>query len=199
MQPQSPPPNQPYDFIFKEPGKTSKKLLPNLSGPLLVLIVAVIITILIVIVSVLFLGKSKTGTTDLVEVLGRAQEISRVNTLEQTQLKDPNALDLLATTQIALSSEQSELNSYAKTNKIKVDSKKLAIYKNLQTDSQLQTAAQNNNLDSAYSSYLKQALQSYSDALAKAYQNTKKTDLKTILHNDYVSTQTLLGNPPKSP
>lgn len=172
--------------------------MPSFSGPVLILLVAVAATVLLIIVSALFLGKSKTSTTDLIDVLGRAQEISRVNTLEQSQISDPAALDLLATTQTALSSEQTDINSYAKAHKIKLNPKKLAAYQNNQTDSTLKTSTQNNNLNSAYISYLNQALQDYSNSLGKAYQDTKMVELKNILAAAYTSTQTLLGNPPKS-
>lgn len=198
MQPQSPSSDKSYNFIFNETQKTKRSLVPNMSGPVLILVIAVGLIVLLILISVLFLGKGKTSSTDLVEILGRAQEINRVNTLEQQQLKDPNTQGLLATTQVVLTSQQTELNGYAKAHKIKVDAKKLATYQNSQTDAQLQTAAQNNNLDSAYSTYLKQALQSYSGSLAKAYQDSKDNSFKATINSAYISTQTLLGNPPKS-
>ena len=198
MQPQSPSPDRPYDFIFKEGQKPKRSLVPNMSGPVLVLVTIVVLMILTVIASTLFLGKNKTSTSGLTAVLGQAQEIGRVNILEQPLLKDPTTIDMLATSQAALTSEQNEINTYAKAHKIKIDSKKLAAYKNTQTDAVLATAAQNNNLDSAYTTYLKQALNNYSTSIVNAFQTYKQTDLKLILKGAYNSTQTLLGNPPKA-
>jgi len=169
-----------------------------MSGPVLALLAGVVLIILTIIISTLLLGKNKASTTGIVELIGRAQEINRINTLEQQQIKDASTADLLATTQVVLTSEQNQLNSYAKTHKIKINPKKLDTYKNAQTDAQLQTAAEANTLDSAYATYLKQALSEYSDSLSRAYQSTKKADLQAILKEAYASTQTLLGNPPKS-
>lgn len=198
MQPQASPPLNPYDFLAEQEQKTKKSILPNMSGPILVLAAVAVLIILTIIASALFLGKNKSSTTGIIEVMGRAQEINRINTLEQQQIKDASTADLLATAQIALTSEQNQLSGYAKTHKIKINPKKLATYMNSQTDAQLQTAAQSNTLDSAYTAYLKQALNDYSASLSSAYQNTKKTELQAILKDAYVSTQTLLGNPPKS-
>lgn len=198
MQPQASPPANPYDFLAEQEQKTKKSLLPNMSGPMLVLAAVAVLIILTIIASALFLGKNKSSTTGIIEVIGRAQEINRINTLEQQQIKDASTADLLATAQIALTSEQNQLSVYAKAHRIKISPKKLEIYKNSQTDAQLQTAAQSNTLDSAYAAYLKQALNEYSDSLNNAYQNTKKVELQAILKDAYVSTQTLLGNPPKS-
>jgi hypothetical protein len=198
MQPQAPPPANPYDFLLDQEQKPKKSLLPNMSGPVLVLGAGIVFIILIIIISALFLGKNKTSSGTILEVIGRAQEISRINTLEQPQLKDAATADLLATAQLALISEQTQLNDYAKTHKIKINPKKLEIYQNSQTDAQLHAAAQSNTLDSAYKAYLQQALNEYSDSLGKAYQGTKKPELQAILKEAYNSTQTLLGKPPKS-
>src|SRR3989344_7298258 len=97
--------------------------------------------------------------------MANAQEISRVSTLAQQQAKDANTKDLATTTAAVLSSQEQELRSYLKTNKVKVDTKKLAAKLDKNTDKQLTAALQNNNYEQVYHDYLRTSLASYQTAL----------------------------------
>ncbi|MDB5161129.1 MAG: hypothetical protein JWO96_509 [Candidatus Saccharibacteria bacterium] len=193
MQPQEPI-KPSYDFILKDQQKSASRPLSNLPMPVLVVAAVVILMILLIIFGSL-LGSKKAKTTGLTDVLGRAQEITRVNTLQQGALKDPTNLGLEATSQSGLTSDQTQLKKYMSSHKIKVDAKKLASYQNKNTDTQLAGAAQNNNLDTAYLTYLRQALADYAGALKTAYAGTNDSGAKVILQDSYNSTQTLLSSP----
>ena len=193
------PPNQPqgnYDFIFKDQPKPKRGLgIGNLSKPVIFIIAAIILIIVIVVVGTLLGGKKAKGGTDLTAVLGQAQEINRINTLESSQISDPATLDLLTTAQSALTSEQVQLKKIATSQKINFDTKKLTDFQNKNTDSSLQAAAQNNNLNSAYLSYLKTAMTGYKNSLSSTYGNSSSSQLKAALKDAYDSTQTILASP----
>jgi hypothetical protein len=195
MQPQEPGTGKPsYDFIFNEGTKQTGRKLPKLSGPLLWIAIAVVLIVVIIIFGTL-LGGKKAKTTGLTDVLGKAQEITRVNALEQAQLNDAVAVGLMTTSQSVLTSDQVQLKKYMTDHKIKVDPKKLATYQNKDTDTQLTAAAQNNNLPVAYISYLRRALTDYANTLSTAYSGTSDQGTKTILKAAYDSSQTLLASP----
>jgi hypothetical protein len=108
--------------------------------------------------------------------------------------QNPDTKGLAVTTEAALSSDQAQLASYLGKNGVKVSSKSLAIYTDKTVDAQMQTAAQNNSLDSAYAAYLKKALMDYENRLSTVYPTVSVT-AKNILHTAFVSTQTLLAAP----
>jgi hypothetical protein len=195
MQPEKGP-NPRYDFIMKDAKAPKRSLLPS-GNPAMLLAAGVVLILLIILVAGILLGgKGNKGTTGLVDALGKAQEINRVTTAQQPNLKDPNTTALAATAQATVASEQTQINKYLTGRKVKIDKKKLATYQNKTTDSQLAAALQTNSLDAAYSAYLKGALADYAQSLKDAYSATTNTSAKAILQNAYASTQTLLSSPP---
>ena len=157
--------------------------------------VVILILLLIVIYGVISGSKGSKGATAIIDSLGKAQEISRVTTAQATNLKDPNTLAIAATTQAAVGSEQTQLNKFLVSHKVKVDKKKLALYQNKNTDSQMATALQTNSLDSAYLTYLKGALNDYSQSLKTSYSSTTSASARAIQQDAFDSTQTLLSSP----
>jgi hypothetical protein len=195
MQPeQAPPPD--YNFILQDKPQPKKSLLPGAPKVLVYGAGAVIVILIFILFFGLLFGKKNTGSADMMEAIGRSQEISRVTEAQSQKLKDPTTLSVASTTQASMTSEQSEMSSWLAKRKIKAEPKKLAIYKNSATDDQMQQAAQNNNLDSAYRSYLQKALADYAATLSKAYRATSSPTAKTILKESFDSTQTLLSAPP---
>jgi hypothetical protein len=102
---------------------------------------------------------------------------------------------LSATTQATLDSQQNELGSYLSKTNVKYGQKELAVKTNPATDTQLETAAQNNSLDDAYAQYLKSSLSAYSISLSATYKSTDSASLKSALQAAYDSVQTLLNSP----
>jgi hypothetical protein len=192
MQPeQAPPPD--YNFILQDKPQPKKSLMPNMPKAVLFGGGAVVAILVLILVFGLIFGKKSTGTTDMLEALGRGQEISRVTAAQSQKLKDQTALSIASTTQASLTSEQSEISSWLAKRKVKTDPKKLTIYSDTSTDALLQQAAQNNNLDAAYLSYLQKALSDYSNTLARAYAASSSPTAKAILKESFNSTQTLLS------
>ena len=196
MQPQSPNPQ--YDFILKDPQAPKRgfnlPLFPNLPGPAKIILASVLgLFVVVILYSVIFGGKA-TNAQQMTDAMGRAQEINRVSKLVAQQSNDPDTQGLAATTQIAMASEQFQLNSYLKSHKIKTSPKQLTKYLNKNTDAQLQSAAQNNNIPAVYASYLKKNLGLYQAILLSANKGASKT-VSAILRDAFNSTKTLLASP----
>ena len=206
MQPDNTPPvntpqNQPdqYDFILKDKPKPKKSFVPNLTNlprSIRLAIAIVLGFIVIVILFVLVFGSRAAGNDKLIKIVAQAQEIVRVDTVaaQQNKSSSPATLNLISTSSAILSSQQTELTQYLKNNSTKISKAKLNSYLNKNTDAQIKSASQNNNLDKVYLSYLKNRLSSYQAALQVAYKSAGKGD-KVILSRDFDSIQTLLKSP----
>jgi hypothetical protein len=150
----------------------------------------------IVIVAALIFSSGSSGSSQQVlDLMAQNQEIVRVSAAQDQKFSDGNTKGLSATTQAALTSQQKELASYLSKTKVKYGQKELAAKTNPATDTQLETAAQNNSLDDAYAQYLKSSLSAYSVSLSKTYKSTDSTVLKTALQAAYDSVKTLLDSP----
>jgi hypothetical protein len=128
--------------------------------------------------------------------MARGQEVLRVTQLTQQTLplQDPSTQALAATVYASVSSDEAQLKSYLSKSHIKVGTAALAADTDKTTDSSLQSASQNNGLDSAYVSYLKTALAKYQTDLQTAYKAAGPNG-KTILKTAFDSTATLLASP----
>lgn len=181
-----------YDFILNDKSKPASRLpLPNLSRPIWLIGALVGLTLIIAIFGTV-LGSSKSKVGGLTEVIGLGQEINRVSADQLANLSDPNLTALTATTQNTLSSDQAQLKKYAADHKIKINTKKLASYQNQSTDDSLAKAASNNYLDSAFRTYLRDALTDYQSALSSAYDGTTDGGVRVILRASYQSVKVLL-------
>jgi hypothetical protein len=196
MQPQSPDPK--IDFMLKNQAPAKRGFgLPALSKPIKIMLGAILAVILLVIISSALSGHKGGATKDITAALARGQETLRVTQLTQQQLKfqDPNTQALAATVNVTLSSDQQQLLAYLSKNHTKVSKVQLASDIDKTTDTNLQSASQNNSLDSAYVSYLKDSLSKYQADLQAAY-NAAGPNGKAILKSAYDGTTTLLSNPP---
>jgi len=180
-----------YDFIFNSSNKPQKSGgLPKMSKPLTFVVLVVILMLALIIVGSI-LGNKKKSVLGLPDIYGQSQEIIRVSTQEQPLMRDPGAIAILATTRSILTSNQTDLKSYMGTHKIRLDPKKMATFINKNTDTSLATALQNNNLDAAYLTYLKGALNAYLRSVQSAYSSTSDSKAKNILSGAYTNVQTL--------
>jgi hypothetical protein len=195
MQPQSSNPN--YDFIMKDGQQVKKGFgLPKLNLPKPIKIgLAVIIGLFVLIIIYSLFSSGKTSSSQgYAAAMARAQEISRVSTSVGTLAKDSQTQDLAATTQNSLASEQSQLASYLKGQKIKITTATLAADKNSATDTQMQTASTNGNLAGVYASYLKTQLGLYQTELQAAYKTAGPSG-KAILNTAFSSVKVILASP----
>ena len=193
MQPTSPDPK--FDFMLKNNQQAKRRLpLPLLPRPAKIILAVVVAIFVLILAFSLLAGRSGGGTQSIISALARGQETLRVTQIIQPQLQDPAAQALAATASSTLSSDQQQLKAYLATNHTKVGTAQLAADTNKTTDSALQTAQQNNNLDTAYVSYLKTSLSEYQTSLQTAYKSAG-TKGKVILKSAFDSTTTLLASP----
>jgi hypothetical protein len=195
MQPQSPNPN--FDFMLKDQPKPKRSFMPNLSKPLKIGLAVTGGIILLIIISSLLSGRNNGASQPIIGALARGQEILRVTALLQQpplQLRDPQTQALSATVSSSLSSDQQQLVSYLAKNHTKVNTVQLAADVNKSTDASLQSASQNNNLDSAYITYLKSNLGTYQTDIQTAYKSAGSNG-KALLQKSFDSVNTILSSP----
>ena len=195
MQPQSPDPR--FDFMLKDQPKPGRSFgLPALSKPVKIILGAVFAIFLLIIISSVISGHKGGATKQITAVLARGQEVLRVTQqVQQLRLQDPTTQALAATVNATLSSDQQQLLAYLSTNHVKVSKVQLAADTDKSTDTNMQSASQNNSLDSAYDGYLKDNLNKYQTDLQAAY-GAAGPKGKVILKNALEGTTTLLSNPP---
>jgi hypothetical protein len=196
MQPTSPDPK--FDFMLKNNAQPKRGLaLPRMSKPVKIILGAIVAVILLVIISSVLSGHKGGATKQITAALARGQETLRVTQLSQQQFKfqDPTTQALAATVSSSLASDQQQLVAYLAKSHIKVSKLQLAADGDKNTDASLQTASQNNSLDSAYTSYLKDSLAKYQTDLQAAYA-TAGPNGKAILKSAFDSTAVLLGSAP---
>jgi hypothetical protein len=194
MQPNNSP-SPDYEFILKDNPTAKRSLIPNFPKTTLVVIGAIVsLMLLILIYGIFFRGGSGGAVDNLIGSMGRAQEISRISSEQQPNLKDPSIVSLAATVSLAASSDQAQINKYLKKQGVKVDQKKLAVYKtnNKEIDTKLEQAVANNTIDIAYINYLKSSLADYSNILKKAYNESESVATKDVVKSIFDSTQILL-------
>lgn len=195
MQPKSPSPE--YDFILKEDQSAKRGLpLPRLPKPLAFVLAILFVLILIIIIASALSGRKNSQWQPFEGVLARGEETIRVTkAVQDLKLQDPQTQALAATINSTLSSDQTQLVSYLSKNHVKVAGAQLAADTDKSTDTSLQTAAQNNNLDAAYVNYVRDALNRYRTDLQNAYK-TAGPNGKKLLSGSYDSTQALMGAAP---
>jgi hypothetical protein len=196
MPPQTPESSQSdFDFMLKQQSQNqSSGKLSNLGKPAKILVAAVL-ALAIAIGAALLLGGSDSNSQQVLDLMAQNQEIVRVSEAQEQKFKDANTKDFSATTQAVLASQKFQMGDYLNKSGVKYNEKQLAVKKNSSTDTQLQTAAQNNNLESAYLTYLKTSLTAYSNSLSQAFQAADSQTLKGTLQSAYSSLQTLLNSP----
>lgn len=157
---------------------------------LLVVASGAFLGILIIVLSSVF--SPKVNTKELTDVIARAQEISRISDSISLKSRDINTANLASTTSAALTSEKTELLTYLGQRRHKISPKDEAIYLNKTTDTEIETALQNNRLSDYYNSYLKTNLAAYENSIKTAYNTAGGANLKAALNNYSISTTTIL-------
>lgn len=195
-QPQTPSEPANFDFMLKQESKPKKSFgLPSGLGNPAKLLVAAVAVLVIAIVAALFFSGGESNSQQVLNLMAQNQEIVRVSQLQDQKFRDGNTKDLSATTQAVMNSQKFELGDYLGKASVKYGAPELAAKMSTKTDTDLQTAAQNNNLDDAYVSYLKTSLTAYQNSLNNTFEATKSQTLKSTLQSAYESVQTLLKSP----
>jgi hypothetical protein len=194
-----PSPNPDYNFIFSDqkPKRRFGFKLPgsNNLAKITILIVAGGAVLGVIIIALSSILGPKINTTQLVDTVARAQEISRVSDAVILQSRDINTTNLAATTSNSLTSQEKQLLNYLAVNKKRVQPKDIKSYLNKTTDAEIVDAQQNNRLSEYYNSYLKKNLVAYQGAIQNAYSTAEGQNIKSTLNSFSISNTTILKAP----
>ena len=196
---QGPPPSQnPYDFIINPVTPPQKPRIPLPIQPggskktqfLLYGVIGVIVIMLLVI-GFSIVGGSPDNPQQLLRIAQEQQEIIRVSNLATNQARTQQAINLSATASVTIASSQNDIVTII-GKKAKVNTKTLSLKKDVKTDQQLSSAAQNNQFDNAFIQQMQSHLTTYQNDVKNAYNDTKDSKAKTVLQNAYNGADTLL-------
>lgn len=185
-----------FDFFMKDTPKAPKKRFKfgGLPKPVMLFLAGLAALILLIGFAAIFGGPGASSFEQLEDLMARQQEIIRAGGVAKPSLKTAEMQNIQATTEATLATDQTQISQYLKNNKYKVNTKKLVVRLNRQTDAAFRAAAQNNNLDKTYAQYLRENLNNYRAALQVAYRVAGK-NAKTILDEAYRSAGLILTEP----
>jgi hypothetical protein len=192
-------PDSQYDFFMKDGQKPSGSRGPklptgNLPRMLLLGGGGIFVLALVVVIVSSISGKSGGKWQAYINLNYRAQEIVRVSNIVDGESKDKNTLDIIATTEAALSSQQNEISAYLANNGAKINPKLANPYQSTAIDNALTAAQQNNTLDSTYLKYLKEKLGLYDSEIKAAALGSGANGI-SLLKKEQASVQALLASP----
>lgn len=195
MPPEQPQQN-PYDFIMNPAQQAPRQrfgLVPSGgSKQKIFMILGGLLSIMFIfLVATTFLGGSGGNTQQLLTVAQEQQEILRIASLEQKQLRSQPAINLSVTTSASVSSSQQQVISLI-GKKAKTDAKILALKKDSSTDKTFESAIQTNSFDAVYQSTLAEKLTAYQKTLKTAYDGTSNKNAKQVLQTAYDGTSILI-------
>ncbi len=208
--PPADPSSPDYGFIVQPPKPPRRGLsLPGLSGgsSLVVRIIVVLggLLILLIIFAVIKGLLGGGGNTQALVTVGQdQQEMIHILTgtgqigQQQAVLSDSNQ-NFSATAKLSLTSAQTQLVTYMKTNGKKVSTKTLGLKVSPATDQQLTAAASNTTYDTTFKQIMQSKLTNYESALNTAYKQTKGPKGRKLLIDEYKGArllQTQLNSPP---
>lgn len=184
-----------YEFIMKGNQATKKgSSLPKLPRPAAIALGVVVGLFLIIVISSLLFGGKSSNAQDMINAAARATEIARVSGVAAQAAQDNPTRSLATTVQATMSSQSAQITHYLKQyKKMAVSTTALVADQNKNTDSQIQTAAQNNNLTSSYKDYLRSNLALYQTDLQTAYKSAG-TNGKNLLSGEFNNVQTILNS-----
>jgi hypothetical protein len=210
MQPQDEPPinlgtdknlDPNYKFIFSGQQKSGGRFpfrLPgsnNLAKITALVVAAAIVLGLLIVVFSSFLGSKGVNTKQIVDLIARGQEISRVSDLVAQQSKDADTINLATTASTTISSDQEQLVDYIHKNvHKKIKNKDIDALKDSKTDEQMQAANQTNSLSSYYYGYLKKQLENYQAAI-KLTAADNPPSISPVLNQSLKSSSAILSDP----
>lgn len=186
----------PYAFLFEEPKKPKKQLVPSGNSTTQRIIFAVVgVVFLLLLGFVLFtiLGRSGAESREELASVARKQtELIRVADIGASKGKDQRTREVALTASYSITSSNKALLDAYKKNGIKLTKNDLAGSKNSATDTKLTAAEKDNSFDTAFASELTAELKSYQSAVRTAYNNAKGKSTRTALNDAYSQATTLI-------
>lgn len=203
---QMPPPSgnfnpQQYDFITNpaKPNKPSILPIPGGNGNkkqrilFFVLGGLVLITLLILIAALVF-GNSNSNTDQLLGIGKQQTELIRIASVGEQKATGETAKSLAINTKLTITSQQTALSNYLKSNgKKKLSAKDLTGAENSDANTQLANAETNGRFDDVFIDVMNEALADYQASLKNTYSTVSGNTAKQLLSTDYEQVSILLG------
>jgi len=163
-----------YAFFMESKPKPKNPLIAGAkSASTFTLVIAgaaglVAILIIAAILMSAFRDKGNDTSATLSSVIHQQQEIIRVTKLATTNVQDSDLVNLVATTNISMTSSQQQFIDYGNAHGVKIKAKDLAKYvANPKTDDELNAAAAASTYDSTFSQVMNGLLTDYQSSLDK--------------------------------
>lgn len=207
MQPQDPSPAPPpvipggqgrnqYDFIFNPKQQQKKGLIPIPSGKkgrmIVIAAIATGILLIVIVIAGLLSNAGKADTQSLITAARQQQELIRISKIGVEKSKTQAAKNIAVTTQLALESEQDDMQAAIKAAGLN-PKKVLTGSADTETDKALTAAEQNNRFDEEFLSIITDSLKDYQTSVKAAYYGATSKKLKTALTTQFKSANTLAG------
>lgn len=197
---QQPAPQNPYGFIVDPQQPQKRPFLSGNSTQSRMLIVGGAVLLLIIIgvaVSTIFSSINNRGTNQLKTVYAEQQEVIRIAEMGAREARSSDTRNFAITTQFAVQTSQTEIDTLLKTRKAKLKPEEINIKKNDKLETLLTSAAANNRYDETIHELLQKQITSYSQALQAAYEGNKGQQTRSTLTEAFQSA-TLLIKPAES-
>jgi hypothetical protein len=199
-QPVAPTPD--YDFIMQQDHKPKTNLLGTLRGGSMPSRIALVLGGLLVLVVIAILIKNVLGGGQAIDVPAMVsvsqdqQELlhlfSDTTNITGNQTLSISNQNFVATGQLAISSEQSQLISYLKENGHKISTTQLGLKISSTVDNQITASVTASTYDSTFIQIMQTELATYKQDLAVAYNNTKGPRGRALLKSDYAGAVLLI-------
>jgi hypothetical protein len=193
-----PRPAEPYGFITDPEAVPKKQFSPPGAGSLISRVAYVAGGLLILLIVFSFVKGLLSGGSNLTPFLSVAQDQQEIVhlTTNAAQQNQQTALSVttqnfIATAQLSIASNQTDLISYLAKNGDKIKPKSLGLKLSAATDAQLTTAAANTTYDSTFQSIMNNQLDRYMNDLKQTFAQTKGKNGRTLLSSQYNQAQLL--------
>lgn len=178
---------KPSKFNFKIPGGSKKtQRIIFISGVIVFLIIGFMIF------STIAGSGNKAQKEQLKQVVYKQKELIRISEIGFKKARTNEAKNLAITTQLSLTSEQSELQGALKILGVKSDAKSVG-GADKKKDEKLTAAEQSNSFDEVFLEMLKADLIDYAKATQEAYKNNTSKKTKAALESQFNNAATLAG------
>lgn len=183
-----------YDFIINPEQKPKPKLFEGTKLPVKIAIVGGAIIVLLIVFSILrsIIAGPSVGDKFLSVAQDQQQIISIVTAAnEQQGLTNVNTNSAI-TTQLGITTDQSDTLTYMAKNGKKVDGKVLSATLNSNVTAQLEASAAAGTYNETYKTVMSQELNAYMNNMAQLYKQIDGKNGKALLDSNYKSAKLLL-------
>ncbi|MCA9337445.1 hypothetical protein KC951_01915, partial [Candidatus Saccharibacteria bacterium] len=142
----------------------------------------------------LVFGNSNSNTDQLLGIGKQQTELIRIASVGEQKATGETAKSLAINTKLTITSQQTALSNYLKSNgKKKLSAKDLTGAENSDANTQLANAETNGRFDDVFIDVMNETLADYQASLKNTYSTVSGNTAKQLLSTDYEQVSILLG------